>query len=77
MIVFGLHPMLSSGSLNYRNWFGGLVHRWQSSSDFLLFSQLYSSRSFCKPAERAADSTVVRHLLKRSGKRLTTYDALH
>jgi len=25
MIVFGMHPILSSGSLDYRNWFGGLV----------------------------------------------------
>jgi len=25
MIVLGLHPILSSGSLNYHNWFGGLV----------------------------------------------------
>ena len=25
MIGLGLHPILSSGSLNYHNWFGGLV----------------------------------------------------
>jgi hypothetical protein len=25
LIAFGLRPILSSGSLNYRNWFGGLV----------------------------------------------------
>jgi len=25
MIGFGLRPILSSGDLNYQNWFGGLV----------------------------------------------------
>jgi len=25
MIGLGLRPILSSGDLNYRNWFGGLV----------------------------------------------------